>query len=102
MRFTISLLAAVLLAIQVNAQQFTAWTGTTCDGSEGAIAACDGTCGDFSGRHSFEVLGSAGIVTFFEGGGCTGKDFVFGPDQASQCIHVNTGTAINSYRCTRA
>jgi hypothetical protein len=55
MRFTISLLAAVLLAIQVNAQQFTAWTGNTCTGSEGAIAACDGSCGDFSGRHSFEV-----------------------------------------------
>jgi hypothetical protein len=55
MRFTISIVAAVVFsAIKVNAD-FIAWSGTNCDGSEGLNVPCDNTCFDFQGRHSFEV-----------------------------------------------
>ena len=55
MRFTISLLAAVVLAIQANAQQIIAFSGDTCNGGQGGEVPCDGTCFDFTGRHSYEV-----------------------------------------------
>ncbi|KAF8132719.1 hypothetical protein K438DRAFT_1450160, partial [Mycena galopus ATCC 62051] len=52
----ISVLVAVLFAAaKVNAQDFAAFTGTACDGIVGLDVACDGTCFDFSGRHSFEA-----------------------------------------------
>ncbi|KAJ7926121.1 hypothetical protein B0H13DRAFT_1599926 [Mycena leptocephala] len=55
MRFTVSLLAAVVLAIQANAQQIIAFSGDTCNGGQGGEVPCDGTCFDFTGRHSYEV-----------------------------------------------
>ena len=55
MRFAATLLAAVLLALQVHAQSLIAFSGDACDGGEGADVPCDGTCFDFTGRHSFEV-----------------------------------------------
>ncbi|KAJ7193257.1 hypothetical protein GGX14DRAFT_478894 [Mycena pura] len=101
MRFTtaISLLAA-LLTIQVNAQDIIAWSGDDCNGSEGLEVACDGTCFDFTGRHSYEVLGGSGTVSLFVGSGCTGQEFTFGPDPSGECINVNTGTSISTFRCT--
>ncbi|KAJ7757395.1 hypothetical protein DFH07DRAFT_919668 [Mycena maculata] len=100
MHFTLSLLAAVILAIQVNAQDFIAWSGNDCDGSEGLEVACDGTCFDFSNRHSFEVLNAEGFVTLFEGADCTGESFDFGAETPGECINVNTGTNIQSFICT--
>ncbi|KAJ6454794.1 hypothetical protein C8R45DRAFT_881799 [Mycena sanguinolenta] len=91
---------AVILAVQVNAQDLIAWSGTTCNGAEGLEVACDGTCFDFTGRHSYEVLGSSATVELFVGGGCTGEQFTFGPDPAGQCIDVVTGTSISTFRCT--
>ncbi|KAF7358590.1 hypothetical protein MSAN_01197500 [Mycena sanguinolenta] len=100
MRFTLtSTLLAVLLAIQVNGQSLIAFSGDTCNGGEGGDVACDGTCFDFTGRHSYEVLGSSATVELFEGSDCTGQEFTFGPDSPGECINVNTGTTITTFRC---
>ncbi|KAF7359700.1 hypothetical protein MVEN_00694500 [Mycena venus] len=102
MRFTISLLAAVVLAIQANAQQIMAFSGNSCDGGQGGEVPCDGTCFDFTGRHSYKIFSSTADVSLFSGADCTGQEFPFGPDPAGQCINVNTGTSISTFRCTRA
>ncbi|KAF8209960.1 hypothetical protein K438DRAFT_1571709 [Mycena galopus ATCC 62051] len=99
MHLNISLLA-VLLAIQVNAQTLIAWSGSSCNGAEGLEVPCDGTCFDFTGRHSYEVLGSSAIVDLFVGSNCGGQQFTFGPDPPGECINVNTGTSISTFRCT--
>ncbi|KAF8147466.1 hypothetical protein K438DRAFT_1626224 [Mycena galopus ATCC 62051] len=96
MRFTLSILASVVLALQVTAQSFLAFNGNDCGGTQGLVVACDGTCFDFTGEHSFE----AGDVTFFEGADCTGESFNFGAEAAGECINVNTGTNIQSFICT--
>ncbi|KAJ7926109.1 hypothetical protein B0H13DRAFT_1862618 [Mycena leptocephala] len=80
MRFTISLLAAVVLAIQANAQQIIAFSGDTCNGGQGGEVPCDGTCFDFTGRHSYEIFSSTASVSLFSGSDCTGQEFPFGPD----------------------
>ncbi|KAJ7829824.1 hypothetical protein B0H13DRAFT_1655465 [Mycena leptocephala] len=85
----ISVLVAVLLAAaKVNAQDFAAFTGTACDGNVGLDVACDGTCFDFTGRHSFEASA-----------GCTSQDFPFGREVHGACIDVQTGTPVKSFRC---
>ncbi|KAJ6473773.1 hypothetical protein C8R45DRAFT_1011849 [Mycena sanguinolenta] len=99
MHLAISFLA-VILAVQVNAQNIIAWSGSSCNGAEGLEVACDGTCFDFTGRHSYEVLGSSGTVELFAGADCTGEQFTFGPDPSGECINVNTGTSISTFRCT--
>ncbi|KAJ7824933.1 hypothetical protein B0H13DRAFT_1658232 [Mycena leptocephala] len=101
MRFTTSLLAVVVLAIQASAQQIKAFSGDSCNGGEGGEFPCDGTCFDFTGRHSYEIFGSTATVSLFSGDDCTGKEFTFSPDFAGQCINVNTGTAISTFSCTR-
>lgn len=55
MCFTISLLAVVVLAIQANARQIITCSGDSCNGGQGGEVPCDGTCFDFTGRHSYEV-----------------------------------------------
>ncbi|KAJ7511166.1 hypothetical protein B0H11DRAFT_1845022 [Mycena galericulata] len=100
MRFTLSLLVAVLLTIQVNAQNFIAWSGSVCDGDEGLEVPCTGGCGNFQNRHSFEVLNAEGSVLLFEGTGCSGEEFNFGAETPGECINVNTGTNIQSFICT--
>ncbi|KAJ7328909.1 hypothetical protein DFH08DRAFT_317683 [Mycena albidolilacea] len=102
MRFTISVLAAVFLAIQVNAAQLVAFSGSKCTGAKGSSASCNGGCHSFSGRHSFKLSGSSAKVQLFTGSGCTGQKFTFGPDPAGECINVNTGTAISTFRCNNA
>ncbi|KAJ7460072.1 hypothetical protein B0H11DRAFT_166559 [Mycena galericulata] len=101
MHFTLSLLSAVVLALEVTAQDFQAFSGNTCNGNAGGMVACDGTCHSFSGRHSFEILNSnAALVAFFEGTGCSGESFDFGSEVVGECINVNTGTQIQSFFCT--
>ncbi|KAK6987439.1 hypothetical protein R3P38DRAFT_3230525 [Favolaschia claudopus] len=102
MRFTSTLIAAVVLALtaKAKAQDFIAWSGNACNGAEGLEVACDGTCFDFSGRHSFEVINAAGAVTLFSGTGCGGEAFNFGTETPGECINVNTGTNIQTFRCT--
>ncbi|KAJ7912463.1 hypothetical protein B0H13DRAFT_1613554, partial [Mycena leptocephala] len=94
----------VVLAIQANAQQIIAFSGDTCNGGQGGEVPCDGTCFDFTGRHSYEIIdfSSTATVSLFSGSDCTGQEFPFGPDPAGQCINVNTGTAISTFSCTRA
>ncbi|KAF8156485.1 hypothetical protein K438DRAFT_1621340 [Mycena galopus ATCC 62051] len=90
----ISILVAVLFAAaKVNAQDFAAFPGTACDGIVGLDVACDGTCFDFTGRHSFEA------ITMYEGTDCTGQDFPFGRESHGACIDVQTGTSVKSFRC---
>ncbi|KAF8128068.1 hypothetical protein K438DRAFT_1645786 [Mycena galopus ATCC 62051] len=55
MCFTFSLLASVVLALQVTAQFLLAFNDNDCGGTQGLVVACDGTCFDFTGEHSFEV-----------------------------------------------
>ncbi|KAJ7479380.1 hypothetical protein B0H11DRAFT_2423554 [Mycena galericulata] len=101
MRFTLSLLTAVVLALKVTSQDFVAFSGNACNGNPGLVVDCDGTCFDFTGRHSFEILNSnAGDVVFFEGTDCTGESFNFGGEVVGECINVNTGTNIQSFVCT--
>ncbi|KAJ7926124.1 hypothetical protein B0H13DRAFT_1500537, partial [Mycena leptocephala] len=78
----ISLLAVIVLAIQTNAQQIIAFSGDSCNGGQGGEVPCDGTCFDFTGRHSYEVNGadifsSTATVSLFSGGNCTGQEFTF-------------------------
>ncbi|EJD47119.1 hypothetical protein AURDEDRAFT_113473, partial [Auricularia subglabra TFB-10046 SS5] len=100
MYFATFALAALFAAVPAKA--FTAWSGDACNGARGNDVACNGACIDFSGRHSF-VANSAGqsgthCVAFYVDGGCNGQRFNF-TGQGAQCTNVNTGTAINSFRC---
>ncbi|KAJ3817912.1 hypothetical protein EV361DRAFT_813241 [Lentinula raphanica] len=105
MRFT-SLASTVFAAIMLISSSkvvadFIAWSGDSCDGSEGLNEPCDNSCGSFDGRHSFEVIiGGSHCVTFYEDDGCTGEAFLFEGEGNSECINVNTGTNIGSYRCS--
>ncbi|EJD44476.1 hypothetical protein AURDEDRAFT_166567 [Auricularia subglabra TFB-10046 SS5] len=66
----------------------------------GLSVPCDSTCFSFSGRRSF-TAGTPSItrcVAFFVGNACDGQRFNF-TGQHGQCTNVNTGTAINSFRC---
>ncbi|KAJ6613040.1 hypothetical protein B0H10DRAFT_1781437 [Mycena sp. CBHHK59/15] len=96
MCFTLSLLTSVILALQVTAQSFLTFNDNDCDGTQGLVVACDGTCFDFTGEHSFEV----GDITFFKGANCTRESFNFSAEAAGECINVNTGTNIQSFICT--
>ncbi|KAJ7661967.1 hypothetical protein DFH06DRAFT_1471614 [Mycena polygramma] len=92
------LVAALFTA--VNAQDFVAFSGNSCDGSPGLDVACDGTCFDFTGRHSFEVTSGSNVcVTMWEGPGCTNELFNFGSEAHGVCINVNTGTPVDSFSC---
>ncbi|KAF7336435.1 hypothetical protein MSAN_02297500 [Mycena sanguinolenta] len=90
---------AILLAVQVNAQSLIAFSGNDCNGDAGIIVPCDGTCFDFTGRHSYEILGSSATVELFEDADCSGEEFTFGPDPPNECIDVITGTPITTFRC---
>ncbi|KAJ6557656.1 hypothetical protein B0H19DRAFT_1148298, partial [Mycena capillaripes] len=97
----VSILVAVFFAAaKVNAQDFAAFTGTACDGALGLDVVCDGTCFDFTGRHSFEITSQTDVcVTMYEGADCTIKDFPFGREVHGACIDVQTGTPIKSFSC---
>ncbi|KAJ7606923.1 hypothetical protein FB45DRAFT_1040673 [Roridomyces roridus] len=60
MQFTISLklvtVAILATALQANASNFVAFSGDTCNGAEGSVVSCNGDCGGFQNRHSFQVL----------------------------------------------
>ncbi|KAJ7851043.1 hypothetical protein B0H14DRAFT_2581658 [Mycena olivaceomarginata] len=99
MRFTASLVAAaVLSALQVTAD-FLTFDGDSCTGAEGGDAPCDNSCIDFSNRHSFKITSSSGHnLILFENTDCTGVEFNFGFESPGNCINVNTGTPIGSFR----
>ncbi|KAJ4472285.1 hypothetical protein J3R30DRAFT_1062247 [Lentinula aciculospora] len=105
MRFislTATVYATVMLISSTKvAGDFIAWSGNACNGDEGLNEPCDNSCGSFDSRHSFEVIiGGSHCVTLFEGDGCTGEAFLFEGEGNSECINVNTGTFIGSYRCS--
>ncbi|KAJ7801602.1 hypothetical protein B0H14DRAFT_3489367 [Mycena olivaceomarginata] len=88
MRFTISVLAAAFLAIQVDATQLVAFSGNKCNGAKAALPLATAV-----------LSGSSAKVQLFTDSGCTGQKFTLGPDPAGECINVNTGTTISSFRC---
>ncbi|EJD34661.1 hypothetical protein AURDEDRAFT_176296 [Auricularia subglabra TFB-10046 SS5] len=100
MHFASFAVLALLATVPTNA--FIAWSGDACNGAQGATVACDGTCFSFSGRHSFRAgtPGASHCVALFVNSGCSGQRFNF-TNQQNQCTNVNTGTAINSFRCFR-
>lgn len=117
--FLISLFTRIVLA------DISAFSGTACDGDVGADVACDGSCHSFSGRHSFEAsFGGTSIellnfgqpltdtvnflkvtpsilhcVTTFQNAGCDTLVGVFQSQGNGECVHVNTGTSVQSFRC---
>ncbi|KAL1943620.1 hypothetical protein VTO73DRAFT_4065 [Trametes versicolor] len=68
------LASALVLALLPQAAHagITAFSGSTCNGAAGLNVPCDGSCHQFSDRHSFRVdSGSGGhCVTMFEDAGC--------------------------------
>ncbi|EJD45116.1 hypothetical protein AURDEDRAFT_165657 [Auricularia subglabra TFB-10046 SS5] len=98
MHFASFAVFALLTAVPTNA--FIAWSGDACNGDQGDTVSCDGTCFPFGGRHSFKAgtAGASHCVSFWVNSGCTGQRFNF-TNQQDQCTNVNTGTAINSFRC---
>lgn len=52
---TATLFTALYMIANSAAQDFIAWSGTTCDGSEGNNVPCDGSCHSFANQHSFAV-----------------------------------------------
>ncbi|KAF9556597.1 hypothetical protein CPC08DRAFT_641384, partial [Agrocybe pediades] len=71
------------------------------DGDAGATVPCDGNCNQFAGRRSVFIVGSAAqhCVTYFEDSAChtLGGLAVVNGDS---CANVNTGTQVNSFKCS--
>ncbi|KAF8192919.1 hypothetical protein BJ912DRAFT_249767 [Pholiota molesta] len=77
-----------------------AFSGTLCDGDAGSDVACDGSCHSFSTRHSFQVVATgAHCVTAFQNANCDTLVGVFQGQGNSSCVHVNTGTSVQSFIC---
>ncbi|KAE9393494.1 hypothetical protein BT96DRAFT_829184, partial [Gymnopus androsaceus JB14] len=93
---------ALYMIANSAAQDFIAWSGTTCDGSEGNNVLCDGSCHSFANRHSFEIAipDAEFCTTFFEDANCGGESFLFEDNESDGCIHVDTGTSIASFSCS--
>ncbi|EJD37760.1 hypothetical protein AURDEDRAFT_173141 [Auricularia subglabra TFB-10046 SS5] len=92
--------APLVLFIVVQTNAVTTWSGDACDSKDAEDFPCNGTCFSFVGRHSF-IAGSPGdpeCVAFYVDEDCNGESFAF-KDQEGECTNVNTGTAINSFRC---
>ncbi|KAF9455774.1 hypothetical protein BDZ94DRAFT_1230603 [Collybia nuda] len=89
-----ALVTFALVAPSVNA--VIAWSGTACNGAQGNNVPCDGSCRSFDTRNH--------CITMYEGAGCPNGRFdvlykhTFA-NQNGQCLHVNTGTPIKSFRC---
>ncbi|KAJ7103764.1 hypothetical protein C8R44DRAFT_715833 [Mycena epipterygia] len=76
------------------------WSGNNCNGDEGLDVACDGTCFDFTGRHSIETIVSGShCVAVFEDGFCGEEVAVFLNQGGGSCVTVSTGTTVNSFQC---
>ncbi|KAJ7796632.1 hypothetical protein B0H13DRAFT_2392542 [Mycena leptocephala] len=90
MRFTVSLLAAVVLAIQANAQQIIAFSGDTCNGAKAArflatalvLISLGGT-----------PTSSTASVSLFSGQRLHWTGVPFGPDPAASASMSTQGPA---------
>ncbi|KAJ7779852.1 hypothetical protein B0H16DRAFT_1830296 [Mycena metata] len=99
MRFTASLLAAVITAIQVTGQAvLIPWSGFDCDVAEGERVPCVGTCFNFTG-HSFQMAFAPATPIFFPGADCTGAPFDVGIEPAGQCVDLVSDTVYQSVTC---
>ncbi|KJA16938.1 hypothetical protein HYPSUDRAFT_219152 [Hypholoma sublateritium FD-334 SS-4] len=104
MRFLSLALTAVSMVAYMavpSSADIIAFSGGACDGDEGLNVPCDGSCHQFTGRESFEVvIGGLHCVTFFEDTGCNSLIATFPNEGNSLCSNVNTGTAVGSFRCS--
>ncbi|KAJ7705278.1 hypothetical protein B0H17DRAFT_920093 [Mycena rosella] len=76
-----------------------AWSGDSCNGAEGGDVPCDGTCFDFTNRHSLEVARGGHCLRVFEDTSCTEKVAEYGNQGGGECVNINTGTPVRSFRC---
>lgn len=85
--------------IAVTKADIVAFSGSTCDGDEGDNVPCDGSCHDFSNRHSLLLLtGGTHCVTYFLDSGC--EELVGDAELTEdECTNVNTGTNVVSFIC---
>lgn len=78
MRFASLLVAASAAAVPAHA--FIAWSGNACDGAQGAMVPCDGSCHSFAGRHSFwaqAAQNEVACVSMWSSTNCQGARFNF-------------------------
>ncbi|KDR70651.1 hypothetical protein GALMADRAFT_229967 [Galerina marginata CBS 339.88] len=93
---------AVAFALSAQADTIVAFSGSQCDGAVGNTVQCDGSCHQFSGRHSLRISGgSTHCVTYFTNNNCgfaegQGGTNIFGP---GTCQNVNTGGNVGSFLC---
>ncbi|KAJ7604489.1 hypothetical protein FB45DRAFT_956821 [Roridomyces roridus] len=100
MRLPLIPLSAAFLALHANAQSaLIGWSGTDCNGTFSNLAhACDGTCFDFGGRQSIEVIGAAATVTGFPAAECSGTASTLTTDSLDLCVPI--GSDIVSFMCS--
>ncbi|PPQ96767.1 hypothetical protein CVT26_006256 [Gymnopilus dilepis] len=105
MKFTspfIYLAFVLVVSLSAEADTIVAFSGSSCDGDVGSTVQCDGSCHQFSGRHSLRISGSSThCVTYFENTSCQfveseGGTNIFGP---GVCQNVNTGGPVDSFLC---
>ncbi|KAJ6507005.1 hypothetical protein C8R45DRAFT_1176612 [Mycena sanguinolenta] len=91
----------VLISLRVMARADTiAWSGSHCDGGEGADVACNGRCINFYGRHSFSVPASGKhCVSVFEDASCNHETAVYLNQGGGSCQNVNTGGTVLGFKC---
>ncbi|PPQ93815.1 hypothetical protein CVT25_013524 [Psilocybe cyanescens] len=102
--FFTSLSLAATLAFSARADTIAAYNGTDCTGSVGNSVQCDGSCHDFTDRHSLKTsTGGIHCVTYFQSPGCVGtpgQDLNTNIINSGQCQHVNTGGPVKSFKCS--
>ncbi|KAJ6600782.1 hypothetical protein B0H10DRAFT_1678356, partial [Mycena sp. CBHHK59/15] len=80
------------------------WSGNTCNAAEGADVACNGAGIGYQGRHSIEVTRTTVVsglhcLSLFEDANCNSEVGIILNQGGGSCVNVNTGTAVNSFRC---
>ncbi|PPQ93406.1 hypothetical protein CVT25_004723 [Psilocybe cyanescens] len=102
MHFTLVKLSLILVTlVSISKADIVAFSGNTCDGNGGSNVKCDGKCIGFSGRHSYRVFPAGNhCVTYFQNNGCSVNVGSAQNPGNGACSNVNTGTAVNSIRCS--
>ncbi|KAF8185684.1 hypothetical protein BJ912DRAFT_1113997 [Pholiota molesta] len=100
--FLTSLGVAATFAVSASADTIVAYSGSSCDGTVGSVVTCDGSCIQFSGRHSLEISGGGThCITYFENTSCTFFEGQGGTDIVGSgvCHNVNTGGDVSAFMC---
>ncbi|KAJ7576644.1 hypothetical protein C8J56DRAFT_799850, partial [Mycena floridula] len=82
-----------------------AWSGSSCNGAEGGDVPCGRQCVNFQDRHSFSVsrtnvpAGGSHCLSVFFNADCTDEVGLYLNNGGGNCIGVNTGTNVQSFKC---